>query len=80
MESQIGSIFSGDNDVVVDVGKDLVSTLGHEVSDGVGEHLERRPPVDPAEHDRPIQEVLPLSFYAKLDGIGWVYPSISESP
>ena len=73
MESQIGCIFSGDNGVVVDVGKDLMSTLGHEVSDGVGEHLERRRSVDPAERDHSIQEVLPLPFYAKLDGVGWVH-------
>ena len=66
------------NDIIVDVRKQPVMTPGHDVRDGVGDHLEGRAPVDPAERDPYIKEVLILPFYAKFQGVSWVHPQIPK--
>ena len=68
----------GYDHVIINVSQDFVVTLGHDISDGVRDHLKCRRAVDPAECNPRIQEVLIIPFDPKFQGVGWVHPQVPE--
>ena len=53
-------------------------TLGHDICDGVGDNLECRRAVNPAERDHFIQVIFVIPFNPKFQGIRRVHPQVPE--